>query len=66
METVYSQTRVLNKPEGYLLDQDHHNHPANQTVNFDWQFIGEILMLQKIETHFQSKPYSAEGKKLKL
>ena len=66
MKTVYSQTRVLNKPEGYLLDQDHHNHPANQTVNFDWQFIGEILMLQKIETHFQSKPYSAEGKKLKL
>lgn len=66
METVYSQTRVLNKPEGYLLDQDHHNHPANQTVNFDWQFIGEILMLQKIETHFQSKPYSAEGKKTTL
>ncbi len=66
METVYSQTRVLNKPEGYLLDQDHHNHPANQTVNFDWQFIGEILMLQKIETHFQSIPYSAEGKKTTL
>ena len=66
METVYSQSRVLNKPEGYLLDQDHHNHPANQTVNFDWQFIGEILMLQKIETHFQSIPYSAEGKKTTL
>ena len=66
METVYSQTRVLNKPEGYLLDQDHHNHPANQTVNFDWQFIGEILMLQKIETHFQSIPYPAEGKKTTL
>ena len=66
METVYSQTRVLNKPEGYLLDQDHNNHPANQTVNFDWQFIGEILMLQKIQTHFQSIPYSAEGKKTTL
>jgi hexosaminidase len=66
METVYSQTRVLNKPEGYILDQDHHNHPANQTVNFDWQFIGEILMLQKIQTHFQSIPYSAEGKKTTL
>ena len=66
METVYSQTRVLKKPEGYILDQDHHNHPANQTVNFDWQFIGEILMLQKIQTHFQSIPYSAEGKKTTL
>ena len=66
METVYSQSRVLNKPEGYLLDQDHHNHPANQTVNFDWQFIGEILMLQKIQTHFQSIPYSGEGKETTL
>ena len=66
METVYSQTRVLNKPEGYLLDQDHHNHPANQTVNFDWQFIGEILMLQKIEIHFQSIPYFGEEKETTL
>ena len=66
METVYSQPRVLKKPEGYLLDQDHHNHPANQTVNFDWQFIGEILMLQKIEIHFQSIPYFGEGKETTL
>jgi len=66
METVYAKTRILNKPEGYLLDQDHHNHPANQTVNFDWQFIGELLALQKIKTHFQSRSYSAEGKKPKL
>ena len=33
--------------EDYILDQDHHNHPANQTINFDWQFLSEILFLKK-------------------
>jgi len=55
MESVYSETRILHKPEGFILDQDHHNHPANQTINFDWQFIGEILFLQKIKSHFQTE-----------
>ena len=53
-EQVYSQTRILNKPENYILDQDHHNHPANQSVNFDWQFMSEILFLEKVNTHFKT------------
>ncbi|MDC3132669.1 glycoside hydrolase family 20, partial [Flavobacteriaceae bacterium] len=51
-ESVYSKTRILNKPTNYILDQDHHNHPANQTVNFDWQFYAEILFLEKVNQHF--------------
>jgi len=47
-ETVYGRTRILTKPEGYLLDQDHHNHLANQSISFDWQFMAEILFLEKI------------------
>jgi len=50
-ERVYSKTRVLNKPEGYLLDQDHHVHLANQTVSFDWQFLAELLFLEKIDQY---------------
>ena len=46
-EEVYSKTRILNKPENYILDQDHHNHPANQTINFDWQFLSEKYFLKK-------------------
>ena len=46
-EKIYSKTRILNKPEDYILDQDHHSHPANQTINFDWQFLSEILFLKK-------------------
>ena len=62
-EKVYSQTRILNKPENYILDQDHHRHPANQTINFDWQFTSEIMLLKKIEKHFKSKNYLMEGTK---
>ena len=46
---MYSKTRVINKSEDYILDQDHHHHPANQTINFDWQFLGEIMILNKIK-----------------
>ncbi len=66
MEEVYSKTRILNKPEGYLLDQDHHNHPANQTINFDWQYMGELLVLQKIKTYYNTKEYKLEGTKTNI
>jgi microcystin degradation protein MlrC len=59
-ERVYGHTRVLEKPKGYQLDQDHHNHPANQSVNFDWQFFGELFFLEQL----QSSPLMAEAKTL--
>ncbi len=52
-ERVYGLTRTLKKPDNYILDQDHHHHPANQTINFDWQFYSELLFLDKIEEHFK-------------
>jgi hypothetical protein len=52
-EEVYSKTRILNKPENYILDQDKHNHPANQTINFDWQFFSEIYFLEKIKKNYK-------------
>jgi hypothetical protein len=58
---VYSQSRVLNKPENYILDQDHHRHPANQSINFDWQFISEIFFLAKVNSHFKAKSVWKEG-----
>ena len=47
-EKVYAKSRNINKPENYILDQDHHNHTANQTLNMDWQFIAEIKLFEKI------------------
>ena len=51
-ELVYGKMRILTKPEGYILDQDHHSHLANQTISFDWQFFAEILFLEIIENEF--------------
>ena len=60
-EEVYGETRILNKPEAYILDQDHHRHPANQTLNFDWQFMAELLFLEKVNDHFKAKTVWQEG-----
>lgn len=50
LETVYGKTRVLDKTEDYILDQDHHVHLANQAIKFsDWQFYAEDLFIQKIK-----------------
>ena len=48
LEVVYSKTRILTKPDNYILDQDHHAHLANQSINFDWQFSAELLFLEKL------------------
>jgi len=48
MEQVYGQTRILTKPEGYLLDQDHHRHLANQSTSFDWLYAAELAFLEKL------------------
>jgi hexosaminidase len=50
VENVYGKTRQLNKPEGYILDQDHHIHLANQALKFsDWQFYVEGLFVEKVK-----------------
>ena len=52
-EEVYSKSRILNKPNDYILDQDHHRHPANQSVNFDWQFTAELMLINKIKNYLK-------------
>jgi hypothetical protein len=37
-----------------LLDQDHHLHLANQSINFDWQFWAEIYFLETLENQLNS------------
>ena len=52
-EKVYSKTRVINKSENYILDQDHHRHTANQSINMDWQFIGELKLFEKLNLTYK-------------
>lgn len=48
-EEVFSQTRVLNNPPDYLLDQNHHAHLANGTINSDWMYVYELAMNDHIK-----------------
>ncbi|WP_036195398.1 glycoside hydrolase family 20 zincin-like fold domain-containing protein [Maribacter antarcticus] len=56
-ESVYAKTRILEKPENYKLDQDHHVHLANQSLNFDWQFKAEMLFFEKLEKELGEAVY---------
>lgn len=54
LEQVYGKTRSLNKPNDYILDQDHHVHLANQAKGFsDWQFYVEGLFVQKVKAEME-------------
>lgn len=48
-ENVYSQTRFMEAPEGYIADQNHHDHLSALTNNSDWIFLYEIPMVRKVE-----------------
>ena len=48
-ENVYSQTRFMETPEGYIADQNHHDHLSALTNNSDWIFLYEIPMVRKVE-----------------
>ncbi len=49
VEETYAKTRLIHKPQDYILDQDHHHHLANQLHAFDWQFVPELMIFDKIK-----------------
>lgn len=49
LETVYSQTRFMQQPEGFIADMNHHNHLASKTASSDWLFYYEIPMVKKVK-----------------
>ncbi|GGW33475.1 hypothetical protein GCM10007383_18200 [Arenibacter certesii] len=57
LENVYRKTRILNKPANYILDQDHHVHLANQSLNFDWQFYAEMLFFKQLDKGLEKEMY---------
>lgn len=48
-EKVYSKTRFMKNPEGYIADQNHHYHLAALSNNSDWIFLYEMPMVEKVE-----------------
>lgn len=49
LEAVYSVTRFMQQPEGFIADMNHHNHLASKTNNSDWLYLYEIPMVNKVK-----------------
>lgn len=50
LESVYSQTRFMSNPDGYIADQNHHHHLSSLTNNSDWMYLYELPMVKKVES----------------
>lgn len=48
LEEVYSETRFMEQPEGYVEDMNHHNHLSVKSLNSNWIFLYELPMVTKI------------------
>lgn len=48
LESVYSETRFMQQPEGFVSDLNHHNHLSSKTYNSDWRYYYEIPMVRKV------------------
>lgn len=48
LEAVYSKTRFMQQPEGFVADMNHHNHLASQTESSDWLYLYEIPMVKAV------------------
>lgn len=51
-ENVTTRTRVLQNPEDYVADQNHHHHLANGTNNSDWMYVYELALNESIQKKF--------------
>lgn len=49
LESVYSKTRFMQNPEGYIADMNHHNHLSAKTDSSDWLYLYEIPMTNKVK-----------------
>lgn len=47
LKEVYSKTRFMEQPEGYVEDMNHHNHLSIKSLNSDWIFLYELPMVTK-------------------
>lgn len=51
-ENVVTRSRILHNPPDYLLDQNHHAHLANGTINSDWMYVYELAINDSIRKRF--------------
>lgn len=49
LESVYSRTRFMQNPQGYLSDQNHHHHLAALSNGSEWWYLYELPMTEKVK-----------------
>lgn len=50
LESVYSETRFMQQPEGFIADMNHHNHLSSKTDNSDWLYLYEIPIVKAVRS----------------
>ena len=50
---IYSKTRFMEQPEGYVPDSNAHNHLSAKTMNSDWVFYYELPMVKAMREWLQ-------------
>lgn len=54
LEAVYSETRFMQQPEGFIADMNHHNHLASLTNSSDWLYLYEIPMVKAVRAWLEN------------
>lgn len=54
-EDVYSRTRFMRYPNGYIADMNHHHHLSALTHDSSWIYLYEIAYLDKIKEWLGNK-----------
>lgn len=53
LEKVYSATRFMEQPEGYVADSNHSKNLAARSMNSDWMFLYELPMTIQVKAWLQ-------------
>lgn len=48
LETVYTRTRFLEQPSGFIMDSNFQNNISMKSLNSDWMYLYEIPMIEKV------------------
>lgn len=55
LESVYSKTRFMSMPDGYIAGSNHSKNIAARSYNNDWMFLYELPMVKLIEKWLNKK-----------
>ena len=55
LEEVYSKTRFMEQPKGYIEDMNHHHHLSALSLNSDWIYLYEMPYTKMVVEKLKAK-----------